>query len=85
MIAHRDSFTVHYYSERDVSGLFYINCGDAYLKNKSHIKLLLIEEINFSDEIFFIDYEKEKERFFGKSTGTEISILILKKLEQFQD
>ena len=42
-----------YYSERDVSGLFYLNCDKAMVKQKRFIKLKLKEESNFSDRSYF--------------------------------
>jgi hypothetical protein len=56
-----------YYSMRDVSGLFYLNCDEAYVKKKFYIKLRLNEEINFADEISYMNYEYYKEQFWRKN------------------
>jgi len=61
---HRDSYDLPYYSSRDVSGLFYLNCEKAFAQKKRYIKLKLKEEINFADAISYSDYEKEKEAFW---------------------
>ena len=51
-----------YYSARDVSGLFYL-IDKASAGNKSYVKLELIEDINFADEISYMDYIYEKNIF----------------------
>ena len=58
--------TVPYYSARDVSGLFLLNCDKAILHRKNYIKLELEEEINFADAISYMDYEYQKEMFWRK-------------------
>jgi hypothetical protein len=60
VIEHDEDYTFPYYSARDVSGLFYLNCEKAYAKKKKFIKLELIEDINFADNISVMDYENKK-------------------------
>lgn len=64
---YKDTYTLPYYSERDVSGLFYLNCNMAYVRRKCYIKLNLEKEINFADEISCMDYENEKEYFWQRN------------------
>jgi len=64
---HKDTYTLPYYSERDVSGLFYLNCNMAYVRRKCYIKLNLEKEINFADEISCMDYENEKGYFWQRN------------------
>lgn len=67
VVTHRETFDLPYYSERDVSGLFYLNCDAAYVQSKHYIKLKLKEEINFADEVSYMDYENEKEKFWERN------------------
>ena len=66
-ITYSESYSIPYYSSRDVSGLFYLNCDEAFAKNKCYIKLRLKEEINFADEISYMDYEYYKDQFWKKN------------------
>ena len=59
-VTYRETYNLPYYSERDVSGLFYLNCEKAYVEKKHYIKLELKEEINFADAISYYDYERAK-------------------------
>ena len=61
-----------YYSARDVSGLFYLNCDEAYIKKKMYITLELKEEINFADNISYMDYEYYKEQFWKKNRFRDV-------------
>ena len=45
IVTHVETIDFQYYSERDVSGLFYLNCDEASIKYKSFIKLELIDEL----------------------------------------
>ena len=81
MVTYRETYNMPYYSSRDVSGLFYLNCDKAYVEKKHYIKLELKEEINFADAISLYDYEKEKSAFWSVS---EMFISILTKIDQYQ-
>ena len=72
IISYSESYTMPYYSFRDVSGLFYLNCDEAYAKKKCYIKLKLNEEINFADEISYMDYEFYKEQFWKKNRFRDV-------------
>ena len=61
------TFDFPYYSVRDVSGLFYL-ADKVAAKNKSFIKLELIEEVSFADTISYMDYYFEK-NVFHESNG----------------
>ena len=63
VVTYTEGYELPYYSERDVSGLFYLNCEEAYVAKKHFIKLELLEEINFADAISYSDYEREKSYF----------------------
>ena len=56
-----------YYSSRDVSGLFVLNCDKELVKNKSFIQLQLLNEINFADSISYMDYEETRSDFYMKN------------------
>ena len=72
IISYSESYSMPYYSSRDVSGLFYLNCDEAYAKKKCYIKLKLNEEINFADEISYMDYEFYKEQFWKKNRFRDV-------------
>jgi hypothetical protein len=56
-----------YYSSRDVSGLFQLNKSEGQSKGKSYIKLTLVPEINFADEISYMDYEFFRTDFYNRN------------------
>ena len=62
-----ETFDLPYYSERDVSGLFYLNCDEKYVKKKHFITLQLNEEINFGDAMSYMDYQYQKELFWKRN------------------
>ena len=51
---YREDYSMPYYSSRDISGLFLLNCDRELVKNKSFIQLELLKEINFADNISYI-------------------------------
>ena len=55
-----ENYNIPYYSSRDVSGLFRLNCEKNTAKKKCYIKLELGEEIKFADTISYLDRENEK-------------------------
>ena len=67
VVTHTDSYTFSYYSAKDVSGLFHLNCEKADIMKKHYIKLELVEEINFADTISRLDYETEKFSFMNRN------------------
>ena len=71
-ITYTESYSIPYYSWRDVSGLFYLNCDEAYAKKKCYIQLNLLEEINFADEISYMDYEIYKEQFWRRNRFRDV-------------
>ena len=72
VITYSESYYMPYYSARDVSGLFYLNCDEAYIKKKMYITLELKEEINFADNISYMDYEYYKEQFWKKNRFRDV-------------
>ena len=69
---YRETYNVPYYSARDVSGLFYLNCDRANIEKKYYIKLELKEEINFADAISLYDYEREKSDFWARNRFRDV-------------
>ena len=69
---YRETYNFPYYSERDVSGLFYLNCDKANVENKHYIKLKLKEEINFADAISYSDYERSKSDFWRRNRFRDV-------------
>ena len=66
VITYKEDFYIPYYSSRDVSGLFYLNCDKNLIGKITFIKLKLEEEINFADAISYMDYELYKRDFCKK-------------------
>ena len=64
---HRERYDFPYYSERDVSGLFYLDCDSAYVSRKKYIELDVYDEINFADAISCYDYEVAKDHFWRRN------------------
>lgn len=56
----------HYYSCRDVSGLFVLNANKKNINKKSYIMLEIIKEIRFAQDNSRSDYEKEKQKFIDE-------------------
>ena len=71
-VTYRETYNLPYYSERDVSGLFYLNCEKAYVEKKHYIKLELKEEINFADAISYYDYERAKGHFWRRNRFRDV-------------
>ena len=56
-----------YYSSRDVSGLFLLDCAPEHVNGKAFIQLELIEEINFADSISYMDYDFFRNDFYRRN------------------
>ena len=69
---HRETYTFPYYSARDVSGLFYLDCDRAMVEKKFYIQLDIYEEINFADAISYMDYEYEKDLFWRRNRFRDV-------------
>ena len=67
VVTYDETYDFPYYSERDVSGLFYLNCNEKYINKKHFIKLQLKDEINFADSISYMDYQNQKELFWKRN------------------
>ena len=64
---YREDYSLPYYSSRDVSGLFLLNCNKDVVKNKSFIQLELLKEINFADNLSYMDYESTRYDFYMRN------------------
>ena len=71
-ISYSETYSLPYYSERDVSGLFYLNCDRAVVEKKFFIKLELKEEINFADAISYYDYQVAKRNFWVRNRFRDV-------------
>lgn len=67
IVTYREDYSMPYYSARDVSGAFILNCDREVVKNKAYIQLELIEEINFADNISYMDYECVSRDFYMRN------------------
>ena len=64
---YREDYPLPYYSSRDISGLFALNCDKNVVQNKAYIQLELLEEINFADSISYMDYEAARSDFYMRN------------------
>ena len=59
------SLNFPYYSARDVSGL--LDLSDDLFKNKTYIAITIDYEINFADEVSYMDYDNLRTDFYNKN------------------
>ena len=64
---YRETAYFPYYSSRDVSGLFEINNSREDAMGKVYVKLELNPEINFADELSYMDYENFRSHFYNRN------------------
>lgn len=67
VVTYREDYSMPYYSSRDISGLFLLNCDREVVHNKAYIQLELLEEINFADSISYMDYEAIRSDFYMRN------------------
>ena len=67
VVTYREDYSMPYYSSRDISGLFVLNCNKEVVQNKAYIQLELLEEINFADSISYMDYERVRSDFYMRN------------------
>ena len=72
VVTYKEDYEMPYYSERDVSGLFYLNCEQALAKKKIYIKLKIKEEINLADAISIMDYQNEIDNFYARNRNRDV-------------
>jgi len=65
VVTHSEDLNMSYYSARDISGLFQLNCDKALLNRKCYIKLELIAKIDFADPPTIRDYHYQKFNFYN--------------------
>ena len=65
VVTHTGSSPMTYYSSRDISGPFLLNCDERTVNQKYYIKLELNEEINFADSFTASDYLIQKNSFIS--------------------
>lgn len=63
--SYKETYLFPYYSERDVSGLFYLECNSP--EKKHYIQLDIDTEINFADAISYMDYQMQKDSFWRRN------------------
>ena len=64
---YRETAYFPYYSSRDVSGLFEINNSREEAMGKVYVKLEINPEINFADELSYMDYEHFRSHFYNRN------------------
>ena len=67
VVTYSEKLDFPYYSGRDVSGLFYLNCDKGIVEKKKYLKLELFVEVNFADPISCMDYEYAKNIFIERN------------------
>lgn len=71
---YRESSDFSYYSARDVSGLFFLNIGEAMLKSRAYIELKLDTEIDFADSISYSDYVQQRSDFCRRNERRDLQM-----------
>jgi hypothetical protein len=71
VVTHRETAIFPYYSCRDVSGLFQLKNSREEAMGKTYIKLELLEEINFADDVSYMDYEAFRTDFYNRNRGRD--------------
>ena len=71
VVTHSEDLNMSYYSARDISGIFVLNCDKALLKRKCYIKLELIAKIDFADPATARDYQYQKINFYNLNYGSD--------------
>ena len=71
VVTHRETAIFPYYSCRDVSGLFQLKNSREEAMGKTYIKLELLEEINFADDVSYMDYENYRTNFYNRNRGRD--------------
>jgi hypothetical protein len=65
----------HYYTWRDVSGLFLLDSHKVYNgEKKVYIKLELALDVNFADDITRLDYQRQKDDFYYENRWRDTHI-----------
>ena len=87
VVTYREKLIFPYYSGRDVSGLFYLNCDKDNIRKKKYLKLELLVEVNFADALSCMDYENEKNIFIerNKNKDSEFDFYELKTIPGMQN
>jgi len=67
VVTYSESLSFPYYSGRDVSGLFYLNCDKGIIEKKKYLKLELIVDVNFADAVSYMDYENVKNNLIKRN------------------
>ena len=68
----RGSADMSYYSSRDVSGIFLLNCDEANINKKQYIKLELTDQIDFADSATVTDYQIQKQAFISAYQNRDV-------------
>ena len=71
IVTWRETVTFPYYSARDVSGLFQLNNSREAAMGKVYVKLELTPEINFADELTYMDYEIFRNDFYYRNRSRD--------------
>ena len=71
VVTYEETVTFPYYSARDVSGLFELKNSREEAMGKTYIKLELITEINFADNLSYMDYENFRTDFYNSNISRD--------------
>lgn len=72
VVTHSEEIEFHYYSFKDVSGLFLLDIPQN--KNIIYIQLQVINEINFADPISYSDYKSQKDDLYERNKNKDVNI-----------
>jgi hypothetical protein len=71
VVTHRETVSFPYYSARDVSGLFELKNSREEAMGKTYIKLELTPEINFADNLSYMDYEMFRTDVYNRNRSRD--------------
>lgn len=74
-ITHTENFRFNYFSSRDVSGSFLLQNN----RNKYFLILEILQEINFSDAVTYMDYIYQKEQFWRRNRFRDYYMTFIEK------
>ena len=67
VVSYTGKSNMEYYSARDISGIFILNCDKNLLNTKAYIKLELKANIDFADPPTIRDYQIQKDYFINQN------------------
>jgi hypothetical protein len=75
IVTHTASEDFHYYSWRDISGLFLLDSHKVFRSQKKiYIKLELDHDVDLADDITKYDYQRQKDDFYSRHRWRDVHV-----------